>query len=610
MSAINGCVDFRDTDRISEERVRLAGRLLAHRGPDEEGAYRAAGVCFYHNRLAVRDPAGGKQPMCAVFHGRRYAIVYNGEIYNARELRRALAGQGATFRTACDTEVVLWAYIFYGEDAPKHLNGMFAFAVHDETAEKVVLVRDRFGAKPLYYTRYGGKFAFASEQKALLGEDMAPPEVDREGLWQLLYLSPVTLPGQSVFKHIREVLPGHTLTVDAAGVREQAYWRLQADECPDDLEGAAAHVRELLADAVARQLESDVPLATLLSGGLDSSAVTALAARELSKEGTVLDTYSFEYEGNREHFKQSLFQPESDEAYAAALAAELGTRHTVLTAPTAGVADLLYAATLARDLPGQADIDSSLLYYCQEIKKRHTVVLSGEGSDEIFGGYPWFYRPEMLHREFFPWVHEPRVRASLFDSTLVDADRGYSYACEIYRDALAACPVRKGESDEDCRARQATWLSTQYFMASLLARKDRMSMYAGVEARVPFGDHRILEYVFNLPWAYKHENGVEKSLLRRAMEGLLPSRVLWRKKSPYPKTHDPAYERLVAEMLKTRLTRTDGFLHNALDGKRFAAFLSEENGTWFGQLMARPQLIAWLCQLDFWFEKYRVKLLP
>lgn len=608
MSSINGCINFNDPKAVSKEWVQESGRRLAHRGPDGFGMHRMGGVCFYHNRLAVRDPAGGKQPMSAVFHGRRYTIVYNGEIYNSRELRLALSRQGAVFFTACDTETVLWAYILYGEDAPKHLNGTFAFAVHDERAEKVVLVRDRFGIKPLYYARNGGNFYFASEQKALLADDIAPPEVDEQGLWRLLYLAPVTLPGQSVFRHIKEVLPGHVMTVDATGVRERPYWELQARPCGDDIETAAAHVRELLSDAVARQLESDVPVAVLLSGGLDSSAVSALAARVFKEKGKALDTYSFEYEGNREHFSASLFQPEGDDAYAAMLANELGTHHTVLMASSAGVAERLYTATYARDLPGQADIDSSLLYYCEEIKKHHTVVLSGEGSDEIFGGYPWFYRPEMLYRDFFPWAHAPRARISLFDDALVHADRGYEYMCGVYRGALDACPVAEGEPDEDRRARQATWLSTQYFMANLLERKDRMSMYAGVEARVPFGDHRILEYVFNLPWAYKHENGVEKSLLRRAMEGVLPSRVLWRKKSPYPKTHDPVYEKLVIGMLNERLSRSDGFLRAALDRRRLDDFLAGEGGTWFGQLMAKPQLLAWLCQLDYWFEKCRVRL--
>jgi asparagine synthase (glutamine-hydrolysing) len=327
----------------------------------------------------------------------------------------------------------------------------------------------------------------------------------------------------------------------------------------------------------------------------------------MAERGRVLDTYSFEYENNSKYFKSDSFLPERDEEYAGALANALGTAHRVLTAPTEVVADLLTEAVRARDMPGQADIDSSLIYFCGEIKKRHTVVLSGECSDEIFGGYPWFYRPEMLARDFFPWQHDPHTRIGMFDEDIVQAKRGFDYMSEAYRAALAACPVGEGESEEMLRSRRATWLSTQYFMTNLLSRKDRMSMYRSVEVRVPFADHRILEYVFNLPWEYKFEEGIEKSLLRRAMEGYLPARVLWRKKSPYPKTQDPTYESLVRKMLSERLLR-GGFLAEALDKRRLSALLSGEDGTWFGQLMARPQLIAWLCQLDIWFEIYRVRL--
>lgn len=608
MCSINGCIDF-DAPRGSlRASVMAAGKSMAHRGPDANGLHEHGGVCFYHNRLAVMDPAGGKQPMSAMFRRKRYTIVYNGEIYNSAELRRELKREGAVFFTECDTETVLWAYMVWGEEAPKRLNGIFAFAVHNETDGTVFFARDRFGVKPLFYAQVGGKFYFGSEIKALLAEGEIPPEVDKTGLWQLLYLAPVTLREQSVFRHVKSVLPAHAATLTREGFVQKPYWELKAAACHDDAATAAARVRELFTDAVTRQLSSDVPLAVLLSGGLDSSAITAVAAGALRERGKALDTYSFEYEGNRESFRPTLFQPAGDDEFAEALAAELGTEHTVLCAPTDAVARHLYTAVLARDLPGQADIDSSLCYYCGEIKKRHTVVLSGECSDEIFGGYPWFYRPEMLYRSHFPWVHDPHARAALFDDAIVKGNEGFEFMCAAYEQALADCPTLEGESAEDRQARLATWLSTRYFMANLLERKDRMSMHAAVEVRVPFADHRILEYVFNVPWAIKFENGVEKALLRRAMEGLLPERVLWRKKSPYPKTHNPRYEELVREMLTRRLERSGGFLKEALNKPRLDALLAGENVTWFGQLMGRPQLIAWLCQLDFWFEHYGVRL--
>ena len=217
-------------------------------------------------------------------------------------------------------------------------------------------------------------------------------------------------------------------------------------------------------------------------------------------------------------------------------------------------------------------------------------------------------RPEMLKRDFFPWVHDPGVRASLFDPAIAHQEEGLSYLREVCRQSRDDCPVLDGESSEDRTARIATWLSTRYFMTSLLARKDRMSMYSAVEVRVPFADHRILEYVFNVPWRIKYGNGVEKSLLRHAMTDYLPDRVLWRKKSPYPKTHHPDYERLVHAMLLQRLENSDGFLANALERSKLNALLQGENTTWFGQLMARPQLLAWLCQLEDWFYEYHVVL--
>ena len=608
MCSINGCIDFADPRFPSEEQVCAAGRQLERRGPDASGSFFAPCVGFYHNRLAVMDPENGAQPMQAEHEGVLYTIVYNGEIYNCRELRGELLSMGARLRTSCDTEIVLWSYILFGEDCPRHLNGIFAFAVYDPRRAQVFFARDRLGVKPFFYARCGTKFYFSSEIKGLLAQREIPPEVSREGLWQLLYLTPVTLPGSSVFKHVQELLPAHAARLSAKGFFTWPYWQLEATRCEDDEKTAADTVRELFCDAVHRQLDSDVPLAVLLSGGLDSSAITAVAAKALGAQGARLSTYSFEYEGNREHFKATLFQPQGDDAYAAELAAALGTDHTVLTAPTKAVADALPLAMRARDMPGQADIDSSLLWFCKEIKPRHTVLLSGECSDEIFGGYPWFNRPEMLERDFFPWVHDPGVRASLFDPAIAHQEEGLSYLREVCRQSRDDCPVLDGESSEDRTARIATWLSTRYFMTSLLARKDRMSMYSAVEVRVPFADHRILEYVFNVPWRIKYGNGVEKSLLRHAMTGYLPDRVLWRKKSPYPKTHHPDYERLVHAMLLQRLENSDGFLANALERSKLNALLQGENTTWFGQLMARPQLLAWLCQLEDWFREYHVIL--
>ena len=600
---------FRLTTSAEEDLaiIRRMNRTLAHRGPDDSGIYRDGTVCLAHNRLAVMDPSGGKQPMSVVYCGRRYTIVYNGEIYNTDELKRDLCAKGAEFSTECDTEAVLWSYVFYGKECPTRLNGIFAFLIYDHTEKTLFAARDRLGVKPFYYARSGGEWYFASEPKALLAHPRVRPTVDRTGLWELLFLSPVTTEESAIFRHIRALRAGERMMLSSDCVQFDFYWSLTASACTDDLATATAHVRYLLHDAVRRQLRSDVPLCTFLSGGLDSSVLTAIAARTLADEGKTLSTYSFEYEGNAENFQASLFQPQGDDLYARRLAADLETDHTVLIAPTQAVADLLEEAAIYRDLPGQADIDSSLLWYCRRVKQRHTVAISGECSDEIFGGYPWFYRPEMLSRDFFPWLHDPRARIKLFRTDVVRPEEGFAYLSRHYRSFLAGCPVMEGESDEDRRARLATCLSVRYFMQNLLSRKDRMSMATALEVRVPFADHRILEYLYNLPWQYKFRNGVEKSLLRDAAEGLLPDYILHRKKSPYPKTHNPAYEQIIRAKLVEKL-QEDSLFTALIDRKAVQAFMDGESTTWFGQLMARPQMIAWLLQLSAWLQHYPVEI--
>ena len=579
---------------------------MGHRGPDQSGTYRKGDVSFGHNRLAIIDVENGRQPMTRAHGGRCYTIVYNGELYNSPELLKIVRANGIEPTTRCDTELALDLYMLFGDACASMLNGIFAFAIHDETTGEVYLARDRFGIKPLFYARIRDGIAFASEIKALLGHPEIRPDVDRRGLWELLFLSPVRLSG-GVFRDIREIDPAcQAVWRGGEKLEISRYWKLEAKPCGDSREEVIGRTRELLTDAIVRQLVSDVPLCTLLSGGLDSSIVSAVAADDYIRRGERLSTYSFEYEGNRESFHSSLFQPQSDDEYALYMAKFLETDHNVLVAPTGEVAELLEESARARDFPGQADIDSSLLYFCRLIKKRHTVALSGECADEIFGGYPWFYRPEMLESDFFPFIHDPMLRASLFENAIVKSGEGYAYLRERFRESLTTCPVLDEDTVNMRTSRRATWLSVNYFMTSLLERKDRMSMAASVEVRVPYADHRILEYVYNVPWEIKFENGVEKALLRNAMADWLPDRILNRKKSPYPKTQNPAYEAAVRRMLEKKLRNSDSALNQMLNREALESFLNRESATWFGQLMGRPQMLAWLIQFDAWCEFYSV----
>ncbi|MDR1570317.1 MAG: asparagine synthase (glutamine-hydrolyzing) [Oscillospiraceae bacterium] len=628
MCSICGVIQSNLHSAAALEPVEAMGRTMAHRGPDQTGAFIERGAALQHNRLAIIDVENGLQPMTAVEDGYKYTIIYNGELYNTPELTRELTALGARFQTRCDTEVVLQAYIRWGEACPERLNGIFAFAVLDQKRGALFLARDRFGIKPLYYAVRGGRLMFASELKALLAHPDVKPQIDRRGMWELLFLTPVTRIGSGLYKDVHSLEPAHcALWADGQRVRgcapyrsgasgaeppsklkKRAYWKLEARPFEDTEAQAVENTRDILSDAIRRQLVSDVPLCTFLSGGLDSSVVSAVAADQYRREGRRLSTYSFEYENNKQFFKQSLFQPQSDDEYAAWLANELGADHNILTVTPLAVADALARATELRDFPGQADIDSSLYLYCQKVRAEHTVALSGECADEIFGGYPWFYRPEMLEKPFYPWQHDPVARASLFDDSVARAKEGYEWLSDDYRSDLAKCPVLPDDTADMRAARQATWLSTRFFMTSLLERKDRMSMGASLEVRVPFSDHRVLEYVYNVPWSIKRKNDVEKSLLREAMGSYLPDRIRNRKKSPYPKVHNPEYERIVRARLAERLNDKASKLGRMVNRRALDERLNAPDATWFGQLMGRPQLIAWLLQMDWWLEKYNIEL--
>lgn len=604
MCSICGEVDFFEKSNLNYETVDKMNKTMKNRGPDESDIFTSEFAILGHNRLSVIDIENGKQPMSVFYGNKKYTIVYNGEIYNCDEIKKDIEKQNITLKTSCDTEIVLYSYILYGKDCANKLNGIFAFAVYD--GESVFFARDRFGVKPFYYAVKNNRLIFASEIKAMLSHPEISSNIDKFGLWEILYLSPNFVSGKSVFCDIYELSPGECMIFNKYGLKKWKYWSITAKPYLKDRDYAIEKTKFLVTDAIKRQLNSDVPLSVLLSGGLDSSVVSAVASRHYEERGERLCTYSFEYEGNKESFKNSLFQPEKDDEYAIYLADYLNTNHKVLTCPTEDLSLLLLPSTEARDLVGQGDIDSSLMYFCKEIKKNHTVTLSGECSDEIFGGYPWFYRPEMLYSDFFPWIHSPRLRSSLFKDNLSKCDEGYEYIRSIYQKTLKECPVLDSDSDEMKTSRVASYLSVNFFMTSLLQRKDRMSMASGVEVRVPFADHRIFEFVFNVPWEYKFENKVEKSLLRNSMVDYLPEKILWRKKSPYPKTHNPKYTERVLSLLSERLKK-GSYLSEHLNKDALDKIITQE-GTWFGQLMSAPQLIAWLIQFDYFMEKYNVNI--
>ncbi|SFS37885.1 asparagine synthase (glutamine-hydrolyzing) [Marininema halotolerans] len=613
MCGIAGWIDWeRD---VSQERQLLErmNETMVCRGPDAEGYWlsRRAGIC--HRRLSVIDPEGGAQPMVRHLEGRHRVITYNGELYNMDELRQQLIECGHRLQTRSDTELIMAAYDEWGVEVATHLNGIFAFAIWDEREESLYMARDRIGVKPLFFARRGSGILFASELKTLLAHPAVEPIVDGEGLAEVLALGPSRTPGHGVFKGVEELRPGYWLKTNGDQCITRSYWQLESGPHTDSFDNTVERVRYLFQDAVTRQLVSDVPLGTMLSGGLDSSAISAYAAKHYRNTGRgVLNTYSVDYQDNERYFTANEFQPNPDAPWIRRMTSYLGSYHQNVIVQVPELVEALTVATTARDLPGMADVDASLYLFCQEIKKRSTVVLSGECADEVFGGYPWFHRPEMVGANTFPWSRFLHERMRFFTGETKELIRGEEYVADRYQQALNEVPRLDGEGEEEARIREIFYLNLTRWMPTLLDRKDRMSMAVGLEVRVPFCDHHLVEYVWNVPWSMKAIDGREKGLLRRALQGILPHDVLQRKKSPYPKTHNPDYLAAVRSKALHVLAERDSPVRQLIDKQAVKSFASQDLSNahlpWFGQLMNVPQLFAWVMQLDQWMREYRVRL--
>lgn len=584
-------------------------KSLAHRGRDQTGEYLDRSAGLSHTRLSIRDLAGGAQPMARSRDGRDCVIVYNGEVYNTDELVPDLTGRGYRFATTCDTEAILYAYMAYGLDFAEKLNGIFAAAIWDAEAERLILCRDRLGVKPLFYTVRDGVLVFGSEPKALFCHPQVPAEADLDSFRELLGIGPARTPGCGVFKGIREVRPGHLAVFDREGFREVPYWALEARPHTDSYPETVEKVSWLLRDAVERQMVSDVPVCSFLSGGVDSSVVTALAAGVLAREGKTLNTFSFDFTHNAAYFQSNAFQPTQDRPYVDQVLSLYPLRHTYLMCDESTLADLLPAAVAVKDLPGMTDVDTSLMYFCGQVKQRNKVALTGECADEIFGGYPWFYRDDLFHADGFPWSADLSARTALLSEEAIRALDLKDYVRQRYADALKEVPALPGETGDDRRRREVSYLNLRWFMQTLLDRMDRASMSCGLEARVPFADHRLVEYLYNVPWRMKYRDGLEKALLRDACRGLLPPQLLYRKKSPYPKPYAPQYEALLYQRFREILEDPAAPVRRFLDrgkAERFLAAPKDYGRPWFGQLMAGPQLVAYWIQLNAWMLRYHV----
>lgn len=613
MCGIVGFVNYKENPQNKNIIIKNMTEKISHRGPDEDGIYTNENVALGHKRLIVIDPKGGKQPMIEKYSFGEYAIVYNGQIYNTNELREQLIENRFEFNTHSDTEVLLKAFIHFGHDVVHHLNGIFSFAIWNSKTNELFLARDHFGIKPLFYTIVNDTLIFASELKAIFEYPGVPKILDNQGISELLGIGPAHTPGITVYKNIFEIKPAHYAIFNKSGLHIEKYWKLKSKPHNEDLEATCKHVKNLLEDSIKRQLTSDMPICTFLSGGLDSSIISKYASDYLQKNNLgTLDTYSVDYVDNDKNFVKSDFQPNSDGYYIDIMTKQIKSNPHKIILDTPELAKSLEEAMIARDVPGMADVDSSLYLFCKEVKKEKTVTIMGECADEVFGGYPWFFRDDALNSGTFPWSIAVSERQQILNPEIAKKINLKSYIDFRYNQSLQNVEILNEDSKETAEKRKISYLTMTWFMQTLIERADRMSMANGFEVRVPFCDYRLVEYMYNVPWEVKALNGREKGLLRHIMKGILPDEIIERKKSPYPKTHNPTYLKTVKEML-TKIMNNKNAPINLLLNRKYILEILETNGTafsrpWFGQLMTGPQLMAYLCQVNMWLEKYNPEI--
>jgi asparagine synthase (glutamine-hydrolysing) len=593
-------IDLRNEKPLIEN----ISRTLKMRGPDAKGEYITPQVALIHRRLSVIDVENGNQPM----RFGKYIIVYNGELYNTEEIRDELKSHGYKFDTHCDTEVVLKAYDKWQNDSVSKLNGIFAYAIYNSEDNSLFLARDRIGVKPCFYSKVGDLFAFASRISSLLCIPQIKPIVNEDGLNEIFMLGPAKTIGKAIFRDIDELPPAHYLTYKNGKISVAQYWKLQARPNNETVDEAVEHTYALVKDSIERQLVSDVPLATFLSGGLDSSIISKIASDYYKDKGEILTTYSVDYTDNDKYFKKSLFQPNKDSDYIDLISDAIGSVHHNVVLDNSDVAYALEQATIARCVPGFADVDSSLMLFCKEVKKNFTVCLSGECADEIFGGYPWYHRKEILFEECFPWSRSTKSRRNILKDGFLK--NGEQYLQNSYESTVKLTSYLDDDSPLEKRMREMFMLNLNWFMQTLLARKDVMSMESSLEVRVPFCDYRLVEYAYNMPWEIKALDGREKGILRKAFENELPYEIAWRKKSPYPKTHNPIYFDCVCKLATKAIKDKNCQLYDMLNINAIKDLMQNPNSMtepWYGQLMQTPQVLAYIYQIYVWIKNYNVE---
>lgn len=551
----------------------------------------------------------GRHAICAegcAFDGGAAAVAI-GRIRNAAEIRRALREEGIPLSPDGGiSALLLGAYRMWGEACVEKLTGAVTCVVIDQDAGKLILSRDRMGENSVYYNSHGGSVCFAGHPSALLDAPGVSRVVDVDGWREVFGLGPARTPGRTPFRDILSLEPGCVLTADEKGVNIRKYFALEAREHADGLDVTLKTVRDYIERAV-EDVKGLTP-SSMLSGGVDSTVLTALISAMSERP---VKTYSVDYQDNSEHFPDdNAYQPEQDSPWIDRAIKAIGCAHTRVVLTIDSLFDTIGEAMEARGLPGMADIDSSLLLFGRHIAESGRYVLSGECGDEVFGGYPWFWREDLINAETFPWSGSMQLRESVLRTNIRSKLQLGQYVRDRYAQSLEGLPVLTGEPQRDARLRQLHGLCFMYFMPNLQERAVYMLGQSGVNVLTPFCDDRLAQYVYNVPWDMKMLRGQEKGLMREAMSGLLPDALLWRKKSPYPKTYHPEYARLAIDGVRKMIADPAAPILQIADRDAISRMIAGPLSPtpWYGQLMAGPQMLSYLIQVNQWMYKYRVEV--
>ncbi|MGV2621945.1 asparagine synthase (glutamine-hydrolyzing) [Halobacillus sp. ACCC02827] len=606
MCGITGWVSWTRLLENQEKTLKEMTESITHRGPDADGFWLDGQAAFGHRRLIVVDPEGGLQPMIYEADGNKVALSYNGEIYNFQELREELTVLGHTFQSSSDTEVLLHSYLEWEENCVHHLNGIFAFAIWDERKDQLMLGRDHLGVKPLYFANRDGEIIFGSELKTLFAHPSIEPVIDKNGLSEVFGLGPIRTPGQGVFKDIEEVRAGHYVLFTKDERHTERYWKLESKTHEDDLDETVENIKWYLEDTVNRQLYADRPVVSMLSGGLDSSGLTAIASKQLEKTGNTLHTYSMDFENSDDSFAQDFLRVDKDEPWVKKVAEHAGTNHESIILDAESLVNNLLVPMRARDLPGVGEIETSLYLLFKEMEKDATVALSGESADEVFSGYPWFHKEEFLDADTFPWLLNMQGISGILSDDMKEKLDIPAYQKARYQEALEEVPTLDSETETQAKQRRMSYMFITRFLPFMLDRKDRSSMMTGFEVRVPFCDYRLVEYLWNVPIEMKNVDGIEKGILRRALADYLPEDVRYRKKSAYPSTKDEEYLAGVRNWMLRILDDPDSPVLAFIDTDKIRS-IAEEKATDIDANAAKS-LFDYLIQINEWMKEYDIKV--